>query len=291
MEKRSLLLKALKSIANRAIEYINRIKDNLWSEHKLLSSVPEEIRAAEPPLFYHCPSGSIWNGISETTFWQFQWHTKKILREGRVAFDHKSCKLPNILEKVHFITYSTYASKTLIEKSYDTYSIPVTVLGKDIQDWDWLAKITLVLDFVRTQPKLKKYLLVTDARDVVLTTCPHSLIDKFSTYNASVIFCNTVADWPPCKKLYNFESRCYIEYPLHAHLSAGGYFGFTEKIVKYLEKIEYSFKNRLDWCFYRSNFDDQLAWRFLHKEYFPDIKVDFKSLIFRRFDSFRYLDY
>ena len=37
-------------------------------------------------------------------------------------------------------------------------------------------------------------------------------------------------------------------------------------------------------------FNDQLAWRRLHKRHFPALRVDSRSRIFKRYDLFRRLD-
>ena len=249
---------------------------------------PSELRSAEDPLFYHCPFGSPWNGMPPQIFVEFRHYANELLRKAKKC---QQCKLEEVVRGTYFLTYNTRKEKSLIEKCYGKYDIPVIVLGSASTRWNWLCKIQLVLEYLQSQSTLREHILVTDASDVILTKCPHSIIDRFCEYNAGVVFCNTAADWPPCKELYIFELQRYIENPFHAHLSAGGYFGKTEKVVKYLSEIYDAYVQQEPWAFYRGKFDDQLAWRYLHRKYYPDIQIDHRSRIFKRYDVFKDLVY
>ena|GEM_PF-2120253 len=249
---------------------------------------PSELRSTEEPLFYHCPFGNPWNGMPPEIFREFGQYTEKLLHKARKC---PRCKLEEVVNNTYFLTYNTRKERSLIENCYAKYNIPAVVLGSENTRWSWLCKVHLVLEYLKPQSVLKEYVLVTDASDVVLTKCPHSIIDRFSEYNADVVFCNTVADWPPCRELYIFELQRYIENPFHAHLSAGGYFGKTEKVMKYLSEIYDAYAQQEPWAFYRGKFDDQLAWRYLHRKYYPDIQIDHRSRIFKRYDVFKDLVY
>jgi len=85
--------------------------------------------------------------------------------------------------------------------------------------------------------------------------------------------------------------RTYYTHPLHAHLSAGAYIARKEPLTAYLEEISAGFRARRPEFHVDGTFEDQLAWRELHLRYYPRIKVDFRSSIFRRYDVFRGSDY
>ena len=42
---------------------------------------------------------------------------------------------------------------------------------------------------------------------------------------------------------------------------------------------------------HNGQFDDQMAWREMHHKYYPRIKVDCETLIFKRFDLFRFIEF
>jgi hypothetical protein len=235
-------------------------------------------------LFYHCPHGQPENGINLNTKFEFHALSRRILSNP----NNKKYSFP---KSIAIVTYNNRQHSSLIEKCYDTYGvIPYFVLAKKYTPWDWLGKIKSVLDFL-SSPSAEKYeyVLATDASDVLLINSPTDIIERFSSYDAEIVFCNTVANWPPNDTYNNFELSKYYSTPFHAHLSAGGYFGKKEFILKYLKEIIDAHNNQATWAFFNGRFDDQQSWRHLHQKYYPKLKIDNKSLIFKRFDNFRRL--
>jgi len=56
-----------------------------------------------------------------------------------------------------------------------------------------------------------------------------------------------------------------------------------------LREVLSAFEGKEEWAMEGGVFNDQLAWKHLHYKYYPRIKVDFRSLIFKRYDLF--MDY
>jgi hypothetical protein len=179
----------------------------------------------------------------------------------------------------------------LIEKCYEAYGISdYVVLGKEIAQWDWSAKVRPVLDYLESGQCLSEYIVATDSDDVLMVNNPARIIDLFKSYSCEALFCNTFVDYPQNKSYREFEIQKYYTHPFHSHLSAGGYIARKDVLIELLREIALAYEEKSPWATEGEVFNDQLAWRHLHYKYYPRIKVDFKSLIFKRYDLFLNVD-
>ena len=257
----------------------------LFRLYKRLFEQKALILESQTPIFYHKPDGQVPNGMTKQVIRDFHKLCKQVIQ------NKSQIHYPTIAN-LTFMTYSNYQSKTLLERCYDAYRIKnYVVVGREVVQWDWMAKIQPVLTYLESTACRSEYIVVTDASDVLMVNNPSHIIEYFEGYDCDLLFCNTMADWPPNKRCRDFETLTYYTHPLHCRLSAGGYIGHKSALIRYLREIIEAYHEEASWTQYKGRFDDQLSWRHLHCQYYPRIKVDYKSLIFRRFDIFRFLDY
>jgi hypothetical protein len=112
-----------------------------------------------------------------------------------------------------------------------------------------------------------KYILYLDATDTNFVGDPNRIIEHFSTLNKSILFCAEKGLWPPTDFNHLYEQK--EKKSDSRYLNSGLYFGYTEKIKEYLEKI---IKDKL--CI-----DDQGAWaiEYLRND---DIEIDQNCNVF-----------
>lgn len=244
------------------------------------SSLPKQ----GSPIFYHRPHGKPVSGITEEIIQTFSNLCKQVIENsGRLVFSRP--------DNLSLITYNNYQRRILIERCYEAYGInDYVVLGKEISQWDWGAKIKPVLNYLESGTCLSEYIVATDGDDVLMVNNPIAIIELFESYSCDVLFCNTFVDHPPNELYKEFEALTYETHQFHCHLSAGGYIGRREALIEFLREIAWAYEEKSDWAMVGKVFDDQLAWRHLHYKYNPRIKVDFKSLIFKRYDLFMGFD-
>lgn len=248
-----------------------------WSSQRSI----EELLPIGDAIFLHRPHGQPCHGITQEVIKDFERLTHLVLRNP--AGDRY-----RVPEDVTFITYSNYKSKCLIEKCYEAYGIrDYVVLGKDIVHWDWGAKVELVLDYLESGACITRYALCTDVTDVLIVTNPATLLDRFRAYRCDLLFCNTFVDYPPNKDCRDFESLTYYTHPLHCRLSAGAYIADRDALVSCLRELVDAYHKKAAWACFNGAFEDQLGWRYLHSQYYPKIQVDYRCLIFKRYDLFR----
>lgn len=235
-------------------------------------------------IFLHRPHGRPCDGITPEVISDFDWLTELLLRNPEA----RKYQVPQGLT---FVTYSNYKSMSRIEQCYEAHGIrDYVVLGRDIMQWDWSAKVGPLLDYLESGACLTPYVLCTDALDVLMVRDPAPLLERFRTYSCDVLFCNTFVDYPPNKECRDFESLTYYASPLHCRLSAGAFAGEKEALLVYVRQLVEAYRDKAPWAICEGRFEDQLGWRYLHCRHYPKIQVDFRSQIFKRYDLFRDLE-
>lgn len=233
------------------------------------------------PIFFHRPHGQSCHGITQEVIEDFENLSSLVVRnDARARY-----VLP---ADVTFITYHNYKFKCLIERCYEAYGIyDYVVLGRDVVQWDWGAKVTLVLDYLESGACTTRYVLCTDADDVLMVRDPSTMLDRFRACSCDLLFCNTFVDYPPNKVCRDFETLKYYTHPLHCRLSAGAYIAEKVALTSYLRELVDAYHKNAPWAFDEGAYVDQLGWRYLHARDYPKIQVDYRSLIFKRYDLFR----
>jgi hypothetical protein len=184
------------------------------------------------------------------------------------------------------ITYNTLSEPSLLERCAQHLGVGVTVLGSGLDDWKWEYKVTLVRDHLRAQD-VGGCVICLDGTDTLLLASPETVLARFRATGADVLFCSTSADWPPSDVHRRFEARVAADAsPAHRYLNAN-YIGAVPHVIACLDEIVDGLRCGADWCRTAAGFDDQLAWRELHRRHHPSLQVDRQCTIFARFDEDR----
>lgn len=213
------------------------------------------------PIFYHCPHGK---------HRKKQWplFIKKAQEEIKKA---KEIKIKN----VSFFTYNNKNNKCLFEQSIIAHKLNCIVLAKKCKHWNWLSKIT---PLIAALEKCKTdYIISADGFDVFISN-PTELIEKFLTFKCNILFCSTPMNMPKNNDFFKFEKEIYKS--IKGHLNAGVYIGKKDFVLKVLKEI-YDRRNK-PYARHQGKFHDQAAWRYMHKQYYPAIKIDHEEKIITR---------
>jgi len=238
-------------------------------------------------VFFHSPGGS---GEENSKIFQ-QLATLKI----------NSIK-PNTFRAsdITFVTYNNKATLLLFSKFCMAYNFQhYASVARNYKVWDWHGKIWPLMKYLENDCRTE-YVIAADGRDVaILLDRLHDyydgyLIDVLKSYNCSMLFCNSVDDWPPNELYRKFENNAYNSSSKgHTHLSAGGFIGKRMYIIERLREISHAYLHKEPWAFVgglaSKDFDDALAWRALHYKYYPEIKVDSKCALWSRYDDFLFV--
>jgi len=248
----------------------------LVSRRSLASLLP-----SGDPIFLHRPHGQPYHGITREVIRDFD-------RLSRLVIANRKTLRYAIPADTTFVTYNNCPRKSLIERCYEAYGITgQVVLGKEVTQWDWSAKVRLVLEYLESGRCTTRYLVATDAADVLMVNDPTPLLERFRSYSCDVLFCNTFVDWPPNRQCRDFETLKYYSCPFHCHLSAGAFIGEQKTLASYLSTLFEAYQKQESWAYYNGAFDDQLGWRSLHLREYPRIQVDAECRVFKRYDLFR----
>ncbi|HUZ93816.1 MAG TPA: hypothetical protein VMU57_02785 [Edaphobacter sp.] len=187
------------------------------------------------------------------------------------------------------ITYNTRPEEELLERCLRHLGLKeFVVLGRELKAWNWLSKISLVYDYLESGACNTDYIVCLDGDDVLIVSDPNLILKRFHEAKCKVLFCNTRGNQPPSQECWDFENSVAMEHDLyHRHLNAGGYVGRRAYVHECLKEILDHAHLESPWCISPFGFDDQLAWRHLHRRYYPDIKVDVRCNLFVRFDEDR----
>jgi hypothetical protein len=237
--------------------------------------------AQADPIFFHRPHGQPCHGITPEVIADFESLSAAVLLNP----DGIRYTAP---ADVTLVTYHNYKKECLIELCYRAYGIDdFVVLGRDVVHWDWGAKINLVLEYLESGACTTRYILCTDADDVLMVRDPSVMLERFLSCSCDLLFCNTFVDYPANKECRDFETLTYYTHPLHCRLSAGAYVAEKEALTGYLRELSKAYAQKAPWTQDEGIFVDQLGWRYLHSRNYPKIQVDHRSLIFKRYDLFR----
>ena len=283
MQNWRTVVRKLKRRIDRIVKRIRSYRYKFWiTPRSQITAVDIALlKDVNRPVFFHCPTGQPENGMTSTVKKHFESVGDFVLH------NHVTTNTLTPDTNIAFVTYSNYSHLTLVEKCYRKYGIQPFVLGKSVSNWSWLQKIILVRELMDELPVAMEYIVATDASDVIVVNDPALIIERFNQLDCDMLFCNTVADWPPNPDLAHFEANCYPTAPHHCHLSAGAYVARRSKLNLYLDAILDASKTQMEWTLHAGKFDDQASWRHLHRQHYPKIKVDHNSSVFCRFDIYR----
>jgi len=193
------------------------------------------------------------------------------------------------LDGITVVTYCNRGEQTLLESGLDFLGFRnYAILRTAATPWDHLYKLTLLLDWLASGRCGTEYLLCLDADDNLFVNHPRLILDRFHEAGCEILFGATGADAPTSPECWAFENSV-AEYtdPNHRHLNAGGFIGRSSFIATCAREILDASQADPTFCRSPKGFNDQLAWRHMHRRYYPRIKIDCGCRIFLRFDQFR----
>ena len=109
-------------------------------------------------------------------------------------------------------------------------------------------------------------------------TNPTNLIEEFNSFNCEILFCGTPMNMPKNHEFFKFEKETYKAF--RGHLNAGVYIGSKDFVLKVLKGI-YERRNK-NYARHQGKFHDQAAWRYMHKQFYPRIKIDYEERLITR---------
>lgn len=184
------------------------------------------------------------------------------------------------------LTYNTEATPSLFERCMHHLGLHVEALKNPSRQWSWAEKVKLVHERLMSRPA-SDYLLCVDGFDTLLVGDPREVLRRFKHTEVQMLFASTGTDWPPSPQHRAFEIAVAGEADAaHRHLNAS-FIGRTTVITEYLAQIVDAIDARASWCYRDTGFDDQLAWREMHRRHYPLLQIDNACRIFTRFDSHR----
>lgn len=184
------------------------------------------------------------------------------------------------------ITYNTDPLPALLERCAQHLGLGLVVLGRGLTDWHWGHKITLVRDYL-SSGRSAPYVMCLDAADTLVLAAPSTILERLRSSAAAILFCSVGSDWPPSERHRSFEARVACDAaPPHRHLNAN-YIGRADEVLDRLEEIAEGLTSEAPWSRTDAGFDDQLAWREMHRRHYPRLQVDRHCQIFARFDAHR----
>jgi hypothetical protein len=132
--------------------------------------------------------------------------------------------IPHNLQIVTFNNGSSHCNKDVgsLENSIQNRC---TVMGADIKKWNNIHKISLIIDYLKSNQT--DYVLSMDSSDVVVF-CLGEIIEKFLLKNCDILFNAEINCWP---KDYSDEKKWFRE-PF-CYLNAGACIGKKESMLKF----------------------------------------------------------
>ena len=192
------------------------------------------------------------------------------------------------------ITINTTDKKGIWEQSLDYYGVKYIVLKEDFEGaWRHTLKIRFLLNYLHSGKCTTKYLLYCDSFDCMLRDDPKIVLNIFKEHPADLLFCATSS-----KRRFQFIPEVFEWTKTTApksgrYLNAGAFIGNTDFILEVYENAEKhldpnsKFKEgTIRLCDelpeFPEGYSDQLVLRYLHREYYPRMDVDYINRIFYR---------
>jgi|HubBroStandDraft_3_1064219.scaffolds.fasta_scaffold216422_1 hypothetical protein len=181
------------------------------------------------------------------------------------------------------ISWSNYPVPQLLQRCLDYRGLSLTVLRPDNPgaEWSHYSKVTLTYDWLKAGNG-NDYILQLDVNDVLVFGQPDQMIERFESYGCDVLLGNAPRSFPPREDHQAFEAGVYEDAdPRWRHINSGGVLARRDALMRHLEEIMKAKES----FWYSAWWDDQMAWREMHKRHYPSIRVDTRALIFSQLDT------
>jgi len=198
-------------------------------------------------------------------------------------------------QNLTILTVNSTGEKSLFEESLDYLGIKNYVVLNEPFDGPWhhTLKIRFILNYLLSGRCKTKYLLYCDAFDCILKDDPELVITLFKEYNADLIFCATSS-----KRRFQFIPEVFewtktVAPKSGRYLNAGAFIGNTDFILEVFKEAKRHLDPNSDFkegtirlCSelkkFPEGYSDQLIFRYLHRQFYPRMDVDYINRIFYR---------
>jgi hypothetical protein len=186
---------------------------------------------------------------------------------------------------LEIITWSNHMGEVpLLQRSAMHLGIALTVLRKDVAQWEHVMKIGMTYDYLRHHEG-PEYVLQLDGDDVLLFGSPAEMIERFRLYECQMVLGNQTDTWPEDRIAEQFNQDCYGD-SKYSYINSGSLMARRDYLLERLEQMLPFTDPCPQWL--RNPYDkfsDQLAWSRMHLAYYPEIKTDVIPLLFSRLDT------
>lgn len=249
------------------------------------------------PLIVHAPGLGIKKTHTHTALNQYWIPVLRNWESQKPALCREETK-----NNLTIITWNTTGAKGLCEISLDKLGLDYLVLGKNVSHWRNTDKITSALEIIDSVKT--PYIMALDSFDLIVLRDPYEAVEKFKTMN--------------CDMLFNGEKNYYPDYGLTAtgnyaitdkwkkfeksiaesewkFLNSGASIAKTsfykEVLLQGRRRYEIMENNRQSLPLppdpvyqqcpdYKISDSDQLIFHWLHHDFYPRIKMDYRMEIF-----------
>ena len=201
-------------------------------------------------------------------------------------------------QNLTILTVNSTGKKSLFEQSLDYLGIKnYVVLNESFEgEWRHTLKIHFILNYLRSDKCKTKYILYCDAPDCILRDDPKEVVKLFKEHEKlgiELLFCATAS-----KRRFKlipdvFEWTKTVAPKSGRYLNAGAFIGTTDFIREVFEEAvlhidpNNTFKEGIirlcdDLPEFPEGYCDQTIFRYLHKQFYPRMDVDYINRIFYR---------
>lgn len=167
---------------------------------------------------------------------------------------------------------------TFYNKAISTFNISDThilrfnnLIDGSRYDKLYFYKIPKLLEYLKSNKKINKYMLFLDATDTNFYKPPINIVDDFLNYSCQILFCGDPNIWPQTEACKLYANKPKIS--KYCYLNSGAYIGYTDYIIS---SLEYLVENHP-----YPGLDDQGQWSCMYlKNTNNDILIDQQRKIF-----------
>jgi len=146
----------------------------------------------------------------------------------------------------------------------------IAVLGGATPDWRNSFKVRLLLDFLSTA-EVRKYVLIADSADVILTSDLRPLIERFKTFQCEAVFNAERRHWPSFLPAFDEEVAPGEFFPC---LNSGVWVAeasFARELAAYCVALAVQ----------RYKGSDQKRYKIAYRHFYPRMRVDHRCALFQ----------
>jgi hypothetical protein len=205
--------------------------------------------------------------------WQERW--VRIVAEF-FAEPHAPC---TPCPELTILTWNSRPTQSLLERCLEVRGIPCVVLGKHVSKWRPQIKPYLNAEALARIDT--EYVMGLDADDVLMVSCPQTILDAFKTFDCDILFSSERNSYPKVPFLYEFEKS--IAESEYRHLNSGAWIGRRAACQRFFRECANE-DNADILAAHPAKYvhrDDQGITRKTFRRYHPAARLDYRCRIFQ----------